>query len=357
MSANNYQEYKPPITIFICLLSLFLFIGINWDGAEGWDTYAKWGGPSLFEIYGGSYWGLLTNNFLHVEVWHIAFNLYWTWIFGKKIEWEEGSWFYIFLVVTAGVASSFGQLGFSDTTGIGLSGIGYAFFGYLFVKDRLEANYQGFLDQSIINVFLIWLVLCVIITKLGWLQIGNAAHIAGLVWGLAMAYGGHLGKIQQAIIGLALMALLGTAPFWNPLGTTWLSYQAYQLHEADKIEEATKLYKKVLERDGDNEFATENLKILEVYRLSQEAYQLHNNQQIEEAKAVYQQILNIEPDNNFAKNNLTDLEVFELLQEAGALYIYNESEAEQARALYEQVLKKDKNNEEAKSMLRAMEGL
>ena len=349
MSANNYQEYKPPITIFVCLLSLFLFIGINWDGAEGWDTYAKWGGPSLFEIYGGSYWGLLTNNFLHVEVWHIAFNLYWTWIFGKKIEWEEGSLFYIFLVVTAGVASSCGQLGFSDTTGIGLSGIGYAFFGYLFVKDRLDAHYQGFLNQSIINVFLIWLVICVIITKLGWLEIGNAAHIAGLVWGLALAYGGHLGKIQQTAIGIVLIAILGTAPFWNPWSTTWLSYQAYQLHNNQQLEKAMVVYKKILEKDGDNEFAAENLKLLEVNRLSQQAYHLHNNQQLEEAKATYQKILNIDPDNDFARDNLKKMQTFQLHQKAGELYMEENYQA--AREVLREILKIDKHDDRANMLL------
>lgn len=347
--SSSYQDYKPPITIFICLLSLFLFVGINLDGGESWETYARWGAPSMFDIYEGSYWGLLTNNFVHIEIWHIVFNLYWTWIFGKKIEGEEGSLFYVFLVVTAGLASSFGQLGFASTTGIGLSGIGYAFFGYLFVKDRLDANYQGFLNQSIINVFLVWLVLCIIITKLGWLAIGNAAHIAGMVWGLGLAYGGHWGKIQQGLIGLALMALLATAPWWNPLATSLISYQAYTLHENQQIEEAILLYKKILEKDGDNEFAVENLKILEVNRLSKKAYELHNSQQLEEAKAVYQQILNIEPENDFASDNLKQIQTLQLHQEAGELYMQENYQG--AREVLRKILKIDKYDDRANMLL------
>src|SRR5215218_3895114 len=130
-----FKKYIPIVTASCCLTSIAIFIGINLEGKlDTWEAYKKWGAPSASDIFSGDYWGLLTTNFVHVEIWHIAFNLSWLWIFGKKIEFETNKVFYAFLILSSALVSSLAQLAFSDTTGIGLSGIGYALFGFLYVK-------------------------------------------------------------------------------------------------------------------------------------------------------------------------------------------------------------------------------
>lgn len=305
---TSYEKFKPIITIVVGLISIGLFVGINLEGnLDSWDVYRKWGAPSSTDIFNGSYWGLITSNFLHTEIWHIAFNLYWVWIFGKKIEFETNNIQYVFLIITAALISSLAQLGFSDSTGIGLSGIGYALFGFLFIKGRTSDEYKGFLEKKTINLFLVWLVLCVFLTQANIWTVGNAAHIAGLIWGMALAYFSQFERIKQWIFGSVLFLIIGSSFLWNPFATSWLSHQAFELHENQKIDEAIVVYKKILKRDSNNEFAKTNLVQLEKGELYDKAYKYHEESEFDKAREIYNEILTLDPNDEWAKENLSRL--------------------------------------------------
>ncbi|MDJ1491544.1 rhomboid family intramembrane serine protease [Cytophagaceae bacterium DM2B3-1] len=304
----TFKKYIPIITVICGLVSIVLFIGINLqDNRDTWEAYRKWGAPSMTDIFGGDYWGLITSNFLHVEIWHIAFNLYWLWILGKKIEFETNKAFCILFILSSALVSSLAQLAFADTTGIGLSGIGYALFGFLFVKSKTTEEYKNYLTKNTVNLFLVWLVVGVILTKAGTWKIGNAAHIGGLLWGVLVAYTAKFGKYLQWATGLMYISGLTFLIFYSPFSTSYLSYQAYELHKAQQVDAAIEAYKKILKRDPDNEFANGNLKQLEVYRLEKKAIELHTKQKYTEAQLIYNQILSIDPNNEWAKENLIRL--------------------------------------------------
>lgn len=300
-----YRRYKPLITIVLSLGCVALFVGINMESRPiDWAAYKKWGLPSSDDIFQGDYWGLVTANFLHLEIWHIAFNLYWFLVLGKKIEFESKIGFYIFFILSAALISSLAQLGFSSSSGMGLSGVVYALFGYLMVKSRTADAYRGSIDNRTRNLFLIWLVVCVVLTETKILPIGNAAHFAGFAWGLTLALVSRFQWYKQLVIGCLLFGVIGTAFLWNPFATSWLSHKAFQLHKDQKIDEALLIYQEILERDSDNEFATINLKELKVYKLSENAFELHEKGQSREAKELYREILILDPNNEFARNNL-----------------------------------------------------
>ena len=186
---NTFKKYIPVFTAICCVTSIALFIGINLEGQlDNWDVYKRWGAPSAADIFNGDFWGLFTSNFLHVEIWHIAFNLYWFWQFGKKVEFETKKVFICFFILSSALASSLGELAFSGTTGMGLSGIGYSFFGFLYVKSKTTDEYKNYIDKKTVNFFLFWLVLCFILTRTGTWTVANAAHVCGLLWGLLLAY-------------------------------------------------------------------------------------------------------------------------------------------------------------------------
>lgn len=305
---TSYEKFKPIITIVVGLISIGLFVGINLEGnLKSWDVYTKWGAPSSIDIFNGSYWGLLTSNFLHTEIWHIAFNLYWIWIFGKKIEFETDKTNYIFLIVTAALISSLAQLGFSDSTGIGLSGIGYTLFGFLFIKGRTSDEYKGFLKKKTIHLFLFWLILCVFLTQAKIWNVGNAAHIAGLVWGMALAYFSKFEAVKQWIFGSVLFLIIGSSFLWNPFATSWLSHKAYKLHEGQKMDEAIIVYREILKRDSDNEFAITNLAQLEKNKLYEKAYKYHTDSEFDKAREIYNQILKLDANDEWAIENLSRL--------------------------------------------------
>jgi GlpG protein len=282
---KNFQRYIPIITTICCLTSLILFIGINLQGKiDSWDVYRHWGAPSVTNIFGGDYWGLITSNFLHVEIWHIAFNLYWFWIFGKKIEFETNKGFYLLFILSSALVSSLAQLAFSDTTGIGLSGIGYALFGFLLFKSKTTEQYKNYLKKSTINLFLFWLVLCAFLIKTGAWTVGNAAHTGGLLWGALVAYTSKFDKYMRWAARFIYATALVILIFYSPFSISYLSYQAYKLHKEQKTDAAIEAYKKILKRDPNSEFAKENLKQLEVQQLEEKALELHINQRYKEAR-------------------------------------------------------------------------
>jgi membrane associated rhomboid family serine protease len=307
-TGQTFKKYIPHVTVICCLASLVLFIGINLEAnLENWGVFKKWGAPSAFDIFDGDYWGLITSNFLHTEVWHIGFNLYWLWIFGKKIEFESNKIFYILLILSSALVSSLAQLAFSESTGIGLSGVGYALFGYLFVKSRTAEAYRNYLDKRTINLFLIWLVVCIILTQMDAWNVGNAAHIGGLVWGGIIGYISKYDRKIQWLIGLAYFAVLTALIFYSPFSTSYLSYKAYKLHKNQKVDEAIIAYKEILEIDPDSEFAKENLEQLEIQKLEEKAFEFHRGQKYSEARELYKQILRVDEDNEWTKENLGKL--------------------------------------------------
>lgn len=349
-SKPSYKDYKPHITILVVFISITLFIGINLDGnLETKEVYERWGAPSAMSIFDGSYWGLLTSSFLHTAIWHIGFNLYWIWIFGKKIEYESSKSTYIFLIASGSLVSSFAQLGFGNAIGIGLSGVGYAFFGYLLVKSKTSEEFRGFLDKRTIQLFLVWLVVCVVLTELDILLIGNAAHIAGLIWGMSIAYVSKFHWSIGGIIGTTVFMFIALSVFWNPFSTTWLSYQAYHLHEKQQLEEAITKYEEILNRDADNEFALVNLSNLETAKIYEQAYELHKQQRVDEAIVKYKEVLERDPDNKYARINLDQLETTKRHEKAFKLH--SEKKYAEARAAYRELLELDSTDEWARTNL------
>lgn len=305
---TTFKKYIPILTGIICLISIVLFVGIILEGnLDNWEVYKKWGSPSSNDIFNGSYWGLISSNFLHTELWHIGFNLYWLWFFGKKIEFENKKSFYVIFILTSALVSSLAQLSFSDTTGIGLSGIGYSFFGFIYIKSKTTEIYKNYVDKKTINLFMFWLVLCIVLTQTKAWTVGNAAHIGGLLWGITLAYISRFQMAIQVTISLIILTFLTSLIFWSPFSTSYLSHKAYNLHKDLKVDEAILVYKQILERDTKNEYAKENLKQLEIHKLSEKAIQLHTDQKYKEAKQVYNEILLIDKNYEWAKENLKRL--------------------------------------------------
>ena len=93
------------------------------------------------------------------------------------------------LVLVAAVLSNLGQHFYMEQADPevlhlfgGLSGVGYALFGYLWMKGQYEPEQGMILHPNTITTMLFWLVLCMT-GLLG--PIANAAHVVGLLVGVA----------------------------------------------------------------------------------------------------------------------------------------------------------------------------
>lgn len=301
----TFKKYIPVFTLICCIISVVLYVGINLEeNPTTGEALYKWGAPSVIDIFKGSYWGLISSNFLHIEFWHIGFNLYWIWVLGKKIEFECNKPYFILLILSAALISSLSQLSFSNSTGIGLSGIAYALFGFIYIKSKSNEAYQNYLDNKIASLFFIWLIVGIILTKAKIVAIGNAAHVGGLLWGMLLAYLTKFSDSKRLFAGLSVIVIVSSSVYWNPFSTALLSYRAYELHKHEQTEKALLAYKEILERDNDNEFAKANIQQLEIYQLEKRAASLFNKQKYGEAKKLYLQILTIDKHNESAKANL-----------------------------------------------------
>lgn len=205
-------------------------------------------------IWSGRYWALVTSAFVHVALWHLAFNVYWLWVLGRRLEQAIGSLpFLAFFTVAAFVSSSF-QLAVSDDTGIGASGVVYAIFGFMWPARHRYPGFERVLDRRTIQLFVIWLIGCVVVTRLEVWQIGNAAHVSGLVFGAVVAGLLVLGIRRRLLVaGLATLLVLSIMPlFWCPWSVTWIGTKAYQAHAAGRYEVALERYTRLLETDPEN---------------------------------------------------------------------------------------------------------
>ena len=303
------KKHIPLFTIVITLWVIGMFVGVNLSSDEfSMEYLRKWGAMSVLDFYNGYYWLAITTNFLHISLFHVILNVVWFAYLGWKIEFEENKWRYALLIIGACLMSSFFELGFGMGSGVGLSGVVYALFGYALVKSKYSDEYNGFPNRTVVMWFIAWIPIGVLLTKLGTINISNSAHIGGLIWGSVFACSEFKSKTVRVVSILAVLLVFGTSFMWNPLSISHYTYLAYQSHIEDELESAKFYYEQILKRNPDDEFAIENLELVELGLLSKKAYKMHANGQFGEAVELYHQVLELSPANEWALENLRRIE-------------------------------------------------
>lgn len=251
----------PWLTWGMLLLCLGIHVGLLREGdLDSWEGFAKFGYLPATAIWNGAVWALVSSVFVHVDLIHLLFNAYWIWALGGRLEQRIGTRYYLgFVLATAFVSSAF-QLAISGQTGIGASGVVYAMFGYMWVCRRRDPRFSEVLSTHTIRLFMIWLVGCYVVSALGLFEIGNVAHVSGVVLGalLAGAFGVRFWPwLMKGLLGVLVIASLVTL-LWCPWLPNWSSNQAFKAHSAGEYEKAIGYYSKVLEKEPENAWALEN---------------------------------------------------------------------------------------------------
>jgi len=178
------------------------------------------------EIWRGKLWPLWTTVLLHGSVMHLAFSVLWLWFFGGILEPLLGSLRFAALCLVASFVSSTAQLAASDSTGIGMSGLEYALFGFAWASPRDE-RLLPLASKNLVVFALAWLGLCYVATYTGLYSIGNAAHLAGLVCGLLLGLARRPRWRAFGASGVLVMcAACVVVLFWCPWSPTWRGLQA-----------------------------------------------------------------------------------------------------------------------------------
>lgn len=142
--------------------------------------------PESILIWYGSYWGLVTSAFVHIDGLHFLFNMGCTYLFSRMFEKKLRQVYFILFIITSAIVCSSMQIAFSGQTGIGFSGVLYAMFGFAWMARHIESDFYEIAHKQTIQLFMFWLVFCILLTNANIMNIGNAAHVSGLIFGICV---------------------------------------------------------------------------------------------------------------------------------------------------------------------------
>jgi membrane associated rhomboid family serine protease len=161
-------------------------------------------------------WRLFTAALLHGDVFHLAFNAVFLWRFGKDLEPLLGHVRFAGLVFAVAVISNTAEYALLRG-GIGLSGVVYGMFTYVWVVSSQIPRFRGLLDRQTMITLVVWFFVAVLLDELGVMAIANVAHgagaLAGALLGAAEANRGVArGAVVAAFVGVGAVVLVGGGP-------------------------------------------------------------------------------------------------------------------------------------------------
>jgi GlpG protein len=132
---------------------------------------------------------LLTPIFLHFGLFHLVFNIFWLLDLGVTLERHIGAARYALLIVVCAIASNLAQFYFGGPNFGGLSGVIYAFVGYLWMRGRTDPLGELRAPPRLVSFFVVWMALGftpAIEDLFG--AMANYCHVGGFLSGSVVGY-------------------------------------------------------------------------------------------------------------------------------------------------------------------------
>lgn len=133
----------------------------------------------------GQWYRIFGPNFMHGSAEHIVMNLCWWWLFASHIEHLFGTRRLVLIFIIASVFANCAQLIVTGPNFLGLSGINYAIFGFMWWIDFLRPKWGLGMPTGLVAVMLLWIV--VGYADVFAIPFANEAHLFGLIAGCLMA--------------------------------------------------------------------------------------------------------------------------------------------------------------------------
>lgn len=185
--AEKIFSYKKPIFTYIiaiiCVIVFFLMYLFG-RGSTDNETLINFGASFDVLVKNGEVYRLFTCMFLHIGIVHLICNMYSLLVIGKQVENLFGKWKFLIIYFISGICGSVFSLAFyHNTISAGASG---AIFGLLGALLYFGYYYRTYLGSAMVSSIVPIIVLNLIIGFTS-TNIGNAAHIGGLIGGILSA--------------------------------------------------------------------------------------------------------------------------------------------------------------------------
>jgi GlpG protein len=192
LPVSDINFRRTPVTLIIAALAVALEIVCNLDPERRQFYYQGLRLGILSTLWSGQFWQPLTTTLLHGNLLHALFNVSWLFIFGQVLEPRVGSFRYLGLFVLLAYVSMLPEFVIQNYSApidaqvgcLGLSGIMYGMFGMLWIGRRWQPDFRAVCDQQTVQLMLVWLMVCVILTYTNVMPVANFAHGAGLLFGV-----------------------------------------------------------------------------------------------------------------------------------------------------------------------------
>ena len=183
------------ITQFLLLINAILYLGPSiLDGtldptfgqSKNFTSIMSWGSFRSISFDNGEYYRLITSMFLHWSLVHFIFNMVSLYQLGPFAEFSFGSMKMLIIYIAAGIFGGLATYFFGNANSMsaGASGAIFGLVGALISYYMLN---QGAISSQVLpQLFIITAIN--VVYGFSDPQIGNAAHIGGLVAGLAIGF-------------------------------------------------------------------------------------------------------------------------------------------------------------------------
>ncbi len=233
------------IDLNIAIYLLMVAFGVNFM-LPTTESLITWGANFRPMTLEGQWWRLLTNCFLHIGVFHLLMNMYALAYIGLMLEHHLGRVRYLAAYLLTGIIASMTSVSFHELiVSAGASGAIFGMYGVFLAM--LTTNLIDKAERSVMFKSILIFVLYNLMygMKAG---IDNAAHIGGLISGLAIGYAylPGLKRVENTavrditIVALTVVAIIGcyVASFRipNDVGKYYSEIQKFTALEAKAIE-------------------------------------------------------------------------------------------------------------------------
>jgi membrane associated rhomboid family serine protease len=196
------------INVVIFVLGMLSPALVQWMQLVGRIGFADQIGPAG-GVANGEVWRLLTSAFVHVQIWHLAVNMFTLWILGPPLERLLGRARFTALYLVAALCGSAVAYAFTSPR-IGVVGASGALFGLfgatVMLSRKMKADMSWFLGTLAINV----VINVVFSSFLSW-QGHLGGFVGGLLLGAALAYAPKERRDLYQILGFVGVGLLAIA--------------------------------------------------------------------------------------------------------------------------------------------------